>query len=206
MILTKEEMKIIELFRNDLFGRYTIRELSRKINKKSYNWVFKAIEKLKALGIVKIEIKGYSNICSINLENVLALIYLALSEQTRMTEKLPLRNIKKLIDSMPAAYFTFIITGSYAEGKQTSKSDLDVVVIVDNKEDSQKNFAVLKNKGELMVPKAHAFVFSKEEFLKMLLEKEENYGKQIFRNKIIAFGAENYYLILKEAMDNGFKG
>jgi hypothetical protein len=42
-ILTKEEMKIIGLFRTGLFKQYTIREIAKNINKKSYNWVFRAI-------------------------------------------------------------------------------------------------------------------------------------------------------------------
>ena len=204
--LTKEEMKIVELFRNNLFGRYTIREIMKSISKKSYSWVFKAVQKLKNLEIIKIDTKGYSSICSLNIGNMLTLSYLSLLEQKKISEKLPLRNIGILVDSVPVKYFTFIITGSYAEGKETKKSDLDVVIIVENKEDAKKVFAVLKNKGELMMPKAHIYAFSKEEFLKMLLDKEENYGKQISRNNIIIFGAENYYLIIKEAIENGFKG
>ncbi len=204
--LTREEMKIIGLFRTGLFNQYTIREIAKNINKKSYSWVFKAVGKLKELEIIKSETKGNSSICSINLESNLTLIYLSLLEQARISEKLPLKNIKILLESIPIKYYTFIITGSYAEGKQTGKSDFDIAVITENKEDVKKVFAVLKNKGELMIPKAHVFGFSREEFLKMLLEKEENYGKQIFRNNIVIFGAENYYLILKEAIENGFKG
>lgn len=205
-ILTREEMKVILLFRDNLFGEYTIREIAKEINKKSYNWVFKVIEKLKKIEIIKVKTKGNSNICTINLENDLTLIYLALLNQFEIKKKLPVKNIRVLTDSVPVRYYTFIVTGSYAKGKQTSKSDLDIVVIVENKEDTKKVFSVLKNKGEIMLPKSHIFVFSREEFLKMLLEKEENYGKEIFRNNIIIFGAENYYLILKEAIENGFKG
>ena len=205
-ILTKEELKIIDLFRRNLFGGYTIREIMRKINKKSYNWVFIAVKKLNSFGIVNLNAKGGSNICSINFNNPLTLNYLALTESLIVSKKLPIKNILELVDSIPVAYFTFLITGSYAEGKATKESDLDVVVLVENKEDSKKVFTILKNKGELMIPKVHVYVFTKEEFLKMLLEKEENYGKFIFENRIIIFGAENYYLILKEAIKNGFKG
>src|SRR3989344_2395123 len=93
-ILTKEEMKIVELFRRDLFGSYTIREIADKINKKSYNWVFGAVNKLVELKLLDIEVKGKSNICTINMESNLTLIYLSLLEQKRINEKLPLKNIK----------------------------------------------------------------------------------------------------------------
>ena len=39
----------------------------------------------------------------------------------------------------------------------------------------------------------------------MFLNDEENYGKMIYRKRLIVFGAENYYLIIKEAFKNGFK-
>ncbi len=206
LIITKEELKIIELFRNDLFSEHTIRGIMKKINKKSYNWIFRAVNKLKKMGIIKVKTKGSSSLCSVDLDNQLTLGYFSLLEKMNISKKLPMKNILELIDSIPIVYFSFIIAGSYAEGKATKKSDLDVVVLVENKEDSKKVFAVLKNKGELMIPKAHIFVFSKEEFLQMLLEKDANYGKEVYKNRVIIFGAENYYLILKEAIDNGFKG
>lgn len=205
-ILTKEELKIIKLFEKDIFKNYTILEIIRKIGKKSYTWVFKAVKKLEKLGIIKIEKKGHSNICSINLNNNLSLVYLELIEQEKINEKLPLKNITKLMQLVPVSYFTFIITGSYVKGLETKKSDLDIVLITENKDDVKKVFVVLKNEGELMIPPVHLYAFSKEEFFKMLLDKEENYGKEIFRNHIIFFGVENYYLIVKEAIENGFKG
>ena len=177
-----------------------------KINKKSYSWVFRAVNKLKKEGIINMQPKGGSHICSINLNNQLTLNYLSLLEKSNIPKKLPMKNILELIDSIPVSYFTFIISGSYAEGKATKKSDLDVAVLVENKEDSKKVFTLLKNKGELMIPPAHIYVFTKEEFLKMLLDKEQNYGKLVFRKRVLIFGTENYYLIIKEAIKNGFRG
>ena len=203
--LTKEELKIVELFRKNLWGSYTIKEVMRNINKKSYNWVFHKINKLNKIGIVSIESKGNLRICTINLNCPLTLTYFSLLEKLRINKKIPLENILELIESIPLTYFTFMITGSYAEGKATKKSDLDIVVLVENKEDSKKVFAILKNNGEIMIPKVHVYVFTKEEFLKMLLNNEQNYAKLILENNLIVFGAENYYLILKQAIKNGFK-
>ncbi len=205
-ILTKEELKIVKLFANNLFNSYTILDIMHKIDKNSYNWIFIAVNKLSRMGIIKIEVKGKSNICSLNIDNQLSLAYLSIIEKLKISDKLPLRNIYELIDSIPFSYFTFIVAGSYANGNFTKKSDLDIAVIAENKEDSKKIFSILKNKGDLMIPQVHPYAFTKEEFLKMLLDREENYGKEIFRNHIIVFGAENYYLILREAIKNGFKG
>ena len=206
-MLTKEEIKIIELFRKNLFKDYSIKAIMRKISKKSYNWTYKTVKKLSKLKIINITKKGNSNLCSINLNNNLTLKYLSfLEEHSINSKRLPMKNIFELINSVPLSYFTFIISGSYSTGKATKKSDLDIIILIEDGIDIKKIFTILKNKGELMVPNVHPYVFTKSNFLQMLLNDEENYGKMIFKNKLILFGAENYYLILKEAIKNGFKG
>ncbi len=206
-ILTNEELKIVNLFRENLFREYTIREIMNAVHKNSYSWIFKTVKKLNKLGMINIKKKGNSNICSINLNNYSTITYLSLIEQINWKlKKLPQKNILELINSIPLSYFTFIITGSYASGKATKKSDLDIVVLTEDNIDTKKILTILKNKGELMIPEIHPYVFTKSEFMQMLLSDEENYGKMIFKNNLIIFGAENYYLIIKEAIRNGFKG
>ncbi len=206
-MLTREESRIINIYRKDLFRSYAIREIMKKLLKKSYSWTFSAVKKLHKKGIIRVEKKGKSNLCSINLNNNLTLIYLSLLEQLdARLRRLPKENISKLLNAIPLAYFSFLTAGSYASGKATKKSDLDVVVLVEDKSNTKEILTILKNKGELMIPEVHPYVFTKSEFLQMLLNDEENYGKMIFRNRLIIFGAENYYLIIKEAIKNGFKG
>lgn len=206
-MLTKEEIKIIELFRKNLPNDYTIREIMKKTSKKSYNWTFKTVKKLNKLGIINFKKNGHSNMSSLNLDNFLTLVYLSLLEEFNInSKKLPKKNISELINSIPLSYFTFMISGSYAAGKPEKKSDLDVIILIEEGINAKKILTVLKNKGELMIPEVHPYVFTKSEFLQMLLSDEENYGKQIYKNRIIAFGAENYYFILKQAIKNGFKG
>jgi len=206
-MLTKEELRIIELFRQDLFREYTIKEIQEKLSKKSYNWVFQAVKKIEEENIVEIKKKGHSNICSLNLENHLTLVYLAVLEEFKIkSKKLPRSNITELINSIPLSYFTFIVAGSFAESRSVKNSDLDVVVIVEDGVNANKILTILKNKGGLMIPEVHPYVFTKTDFLQMLLSGEENYGKMIYKNRLIGFGAENYYAIIREAVKNGFKG
>ncbi|MFH0831350.1 MAG: nucleotidyltransferase domain-containing protein [archaeon] len=206
-MLTKEEIKIIDLFRKDLFRSYTIREIMKRTSKKSYPWTFNSVRKMEKMGLIDMAKKGYSNICSLSLDNSYTITYLAfLDELEANSRKLPRDNIIQLINAVPLSYFTFMVAGSYAAGKATEKSDIDVVVLAEDGTETKKILTILKNKGELMVPEAHPYVFTKTEFLNMLLNEEQNYGKLIFKNRIIFFGAENYYLIVKKAIKNGFKG
>jgi len=77
---------------------------------------------------------------------------------------------------------------------------------VENKVDVKKMFNVLKNKSLLMIPKVDLYVFSRKEFLEMLLDNQENLGKQFFEKGLILFGSESYYQIVMEAEKNGFRG
>ncbi len=202
-MLTGHEIEIIDVFRKDLFRSYTIRELMKATGRKTYTWTFSSAKKLGKSGIMKMETKGNCRICSINLHSSLAIAYLSLLDETEaVSRKIP--HLDELIDEMPAPFFTFIVGGSYAEGIQTKKSDLDVCVIVNDAADTQKIQRMLENK--IMIPRLHPFVFRKSEFVKMLLSKEANYGRMLFRKRLIAFGAGNYYLMIREAVENGFRG
>ncbi|MCX6814651.1 MAG: nucleotidyltransferase domain-containing protein [Candidatus Aenigmarchaeota archaeon] len=202
-MLTESEMEIIDVFRKDVFRSYTMRELMKRTGRKTYTWTFNAVKKLVKMGILKIEIKGKSNICRIDIDSRLAVLYLSLLDELEAhSRKIP--HLEELVYEIPVPFFTFLVGGSYAEGKHTKKSDLDVCMLVDDTADTKKITNMLENK--LMIPRLHPFVFRKSEFLEMLLNKEANYGKLLFRKHLIAFGAENYYLIIKEAMDHGFRG
>jgi hypothetical protein len=202
-MLTESEMEIADVFRNGLFGSYTIRELMKRTGRKTYTWTFNTVRKLGIMGILKIEAKGKSSICSINLDSRLAVLYLSLLDELEASSrKVP--HLEELIYDTPIPFFTLLVGGSYAEGKQTKKSDLDICVLVDDAADKKRISNMLENK--LMIPRLHPFVFRKSEFLEMLLNREANYGKLLFRKRLIAFGAENYYLIIKEAIDHGFRG
>ena len=78
--MTKKEMKILEIFKGNLFSKYTIREMMKALNTRSYNWTYTAIIKLKKENILKLERKGKSEICSINLDEQKTIAYLAFLE------------------------------------------------------------------------------------------------------------------------------
>ena len=40
----------------------------------------------------------------------------------------------------------------------------------------------------------------------MLLSNSENYGKEIFKNRLLFRNSYRYYEIIKEAINNGFRG
>lgn len=204
-MISKEELKVVEVFKKELFKEFSVKDIMDSLNKKSYSWVFNSVKKLARQKLILFSIKAGIKMYSVNWENPLLFRYFSILDYEN-SSNLPLKNIYELIKICPVKYFSLIVGGSYSKGKNTKSSDLDVILIVENKTEVQRVFNLLNNQSLLMVPKIDLHVFSKKEFLEMLLNKEGNLGKQFFESGIILFGSESYYLILKEAMENGFRG
>lgn len=202
-MLTKNQFRILTLYRNNIFLSETIRGISIKLSK-SYPKIFEAIKSLEKEKIIKIKKVGNSSLCEINLnENTIK--SLSIIEFKLLKEKdLPLKNIKKITDEIKNPFYTLIISGSYAEGKQKPASDLDIIFIIPNSE-NKKPYKIALKEGELVIPEVHGYIFTQEEFYQMLTNKEFNYGKEIIKKHIIYYGVEQYYKILFEAIENGFK-
>jgi predicted nucleotidyltransferase len=204
-MLTGKELRIIGLYRNNIFKRYTIREIMKSIGTSSYNWVHTIVKELIIQSILTAEKKGNSTICSINLDSQTAISYLSYFEEM-LAVKAAIPNIDKTLRMIEPNYFTLLVAGSYAKGKATRESDVDIVVIMHKQEEVKPLLNRLKREGELMTPELHPYVFTDEEFHIMLINKEWNYGKEIFLNHLIIHGAEGYYNIINKAVQNGFKG
>ena len=206
MYLNRGEVGILEIFSRKPWEELSTPQVKRMSGKRSQHYVYSALGKMSSLGILKTRKAGRTILYSLDLWSRAAIANLSLLEEMSALEKsIPQRNIEELLRSIRTPFFSFIVTGSYAEGKQTPESDLDIVVIVDRSHDKRKVEASLWG-GELMIPEIHLYVFTDEEFLSMLLSKEENYGKEVARKHIIVQGSNSYYRILREAMENGFKG
>ncbi|MDP2750863.1 MAG: nucleotidyltransferase domain-containing protein, partial [Nanoarchaeota archaeon] len=84
---------------------------------------------------------------------------------------------------------TIAVFGSYAKGKQTEKSDIDLLII--NK-DGKKTLSF--SKYELLYKRRINPIFiTKSEFRKMIAEKEENVGKQALNNHIILNNPDEFW-------------
>jgi predicted nucleotidyltransferase len=181
-----------------------IKELSKK-NSKGY--VYNELNKLKENKMIEAKRIGKRTVLyNIKLDNASAQQYWGfLSEYLSwIKRKFPLQIIENLRNKIPTPFFSLIVTGSYARGTNKSGSDIDVVILSDY--DSKSIYTELKYEIETAIPKVHLYVFTRQEFLDMLLSKKENYGKETARNNLIFLGGAQYYSILSEAIAHGFKG
>ncbi len=204
--LLKQELPILKPFIKEPWREFTTTEIKKITKNKSHHYVFEALKKFTSLNIIREKKKGNTNNYSIDTENE-NLHYLTLAEYTIKEQRtdIPSKNIQQITKKIRNPYYTLLIGGSYAEGKQKPTSDLDIAIIIPDSENKKPYQTALKE-GELAIPETHGHTFTKDEFLQMLTNDEYNYGKELARKHIIFYGAEQYYKILFEAMKNGFKG
>ncbi|MBI4979990.1 nucleotidyltransferase domain-containing protein [Candidatus Woesearchaeota archaeon] len=205
-MLTQENV-IIEPFIRKPWKALTFGEVKTRSNNKSDNYVHTTLKKLVKEEILKEQKIGNNIVYSIN-QAIFALntIGFIAEFKAHQAKHLPHKNIQQIIGKINRPYYTFIITGSYAKNKQKETSGVDIVVICDDQQSPNAVLSQIKLESELMVPEFHPYVFTQVQFYEMLINKEENYGKEIARNNLIIAGGREYYAILLEAVKHGFNG
>lgn len=205
-MLTKERT-ILEPFAKEAWKEFTFKDIKKLSHNKSDNYVHTVLKRFVVSGILQEQRIGnnivYSLAHSISSLNTIGFVA---EYKANAAKHLPHRNTQKLISKLKTAFYIFIITGSYAKKEQKETSDLDIVVICDNKQKPNAMLSQIKLESELLLPEVHPYVFTQEQFYQMLVSKEENYGKEIARNNLIITGGKAYYSILLEATKHGFNG
>ena len=202
MGINKNELKILKLYRKRPFLRISIRGIMNKIRSKSYQRVYEAVNELVKKNVLVLEKIGNTNLITLNLSREAILLLAFLDEKEG--NKIP--NYLKIIDLKEISDYLILVTGSYASGRFNKKSDMDLVVIVPDKENVVFIQKLIENQTMLFVPPVHLYVFRKKDFIEMLTDKKDNYGKEIVKNRIILKNAQRFYELVKEAVENGYNG
>lgn len=205
-MLTKSQFKIFEVFTKRPFEEHTRNQIKKESKEKSNNFLSLAINLLKKEKVLEERIIGKSGILTLNLESDLTFDYLSLSSK---------RNISPLVESSldilkkeileKTPFFSLVIFGSYAVGKEKKGSDLDIAIFIEDTTD-KKHIEAIGNSVKLKtLLDLDLHVIPKQEMLQMLKDKHENLGKQIARKHLAVYNARIYYEIIKEGMKNGFR-
>ncbi len=183
------ENKIISLFIEEKTPK-TIREISKKI-KSDYRITHTATQRLLEKNILLSKKIGQSSLCELNNSFYGSEIYVA--ENKRKDNLLKNKDLKQLYQEVMAkiksTFFIFLIFGSYAARESTKSSDIDILFVSNEQGFEEK----ISNILSLLPIKTHAFVFTEEEFIRMKDSKKSNVIKEMIKNNVILYGAENYY-------------
>ena len=204
-MISNGKIRLLELWRKNLFSELSMAEIMKEAKKKTKTWVFNTLKLLVKNEILISTRKANLNIYRLNLNNPLSLQLLQYLETQENLSSPELGIISEIIGKIPVKSCSIIVFGSYAEGKQTKNSDLDICILVEDKR-VEKRIKAYVNDVKMDYPMRideHYITF--DEFVKMLLRDEENLAKQIFIKHRLFYNAEIYYQVVKEAYKNGFR-
>ena len=187
----KTELKIIRHFIENRHQK-TIREIAHQI-KADYKITHIAAQRLIEKKILTVQTVGKSSLCGIDEKYYGIVVYEA--ENERKENIMKNSNIKQLykeiISKANTFFFILLLFGSYAKGKQTKASDIDIMFISNEKDFESK----ISNVLSLLPLKTHAFVFTEDEFIRMKDAKKPNVVQEAIGNNIILYGIEAYYKV-----------
>ncbi len=190
----KTEIKIIK-FLLPCRKTCTIREISKHINS-YYKITHTAVQRLIKKGIIESRKAGQS--AQISLTGRLAKeVYEAEGERrNELLKKSVFRSLyAKLAGIKPP--FIALIFGSYAKGTADRKSDIDLMIIADEKKQRE-----LESKISLLPFNIHTVSLTYDEFAQMAKSREFSVVSEALKCNVILAGIEDYYGMVKDGYKN----
>ena len=191
-MLTKKQLQILDVFQKNEFKELAwnkVKELTKETSSSIIQNAIKAFLHEKLITENRI---GTSKLYKVNHKNNKIYNYFETYNKESLPEQV-LKSIKELEESLDkhTSFYSIVIFGSYAHGKQKKDSDLDV--------------AVFKSMEIKSLIKIHGHAITKDEFLEMLKVDYENLGKEIARKHLIIHNPAIFYSLIKEGEKHGFK-
>ena len=185
----RTERKIIRSFMEEKKPK-TIREISKKI-KSDYRITHTAAQRLIEKGILLSRAVGKSTLCELDSHYYGVEIYEAENERKgELLRTNDLRQLsKELMGKVKSGFFVFLIFGSYAKGKPTKSSDIDIMLVSNEDGFEERASSILS----LLPLKTHVLVFTEQEFIRMKDSKQTSVVKEAIENNVILYGIEAYY-------------
>lgn len=188
--MDNERLNILKLLIENQEKVFSIRQIGiqRKINYKSAHTSLKDLAKE---GIVNLKKQGNMTICSFNHKFNDSVFQV---ECARLQELLKDRNFLVLYNRLAKIneQFILLLFGSYSKGRQTKRSDIDLLLISNNirKVEAQINLLPLN---------IHLTHITYENFESMLKSREFTVVSEAIKHNILLFGAEDYYRLMNNA-------
>ncbi len=196
-MLTKTQVKILEIFVSKIDKKFSINELS-KLLEKPYPLIHNSVKELIKDNFILIDEK---KLLSLNYR--LNLTELSFIESERAKKALSGKKavslfIKDCLNEINEDFFIFLIFGSFVD--KENFNDLDVIIILDNLNKIKSTEKLIYNIASNFSFKTDINILSKESAYEMLSKREQlNILNESLNKHLIVFGGENYYKILSNA-------
>jgi predicted nucleotidyltransferase len=179
-------LKIINFLGKNIPNSFTMHELSL-LTKIPYATLYRDIKKMNEL--LDIKIIGKAKIVSLKKDNTIITSYLTISSEEEKNIFLKKQPLLNKIHSELKTEETVILFGSYAKGNEKKDSDIDILII-----NNSGNKTISFSKYEqIFKKKINPIFITWKEFKQMLLETQENLGKQVLKGNIILKNPEKFW-------------
>lgn len=196
--LSKTGENTLAFMLNNLDKDYSIRELAKAI-KQDYKIVFTTVKKLQERETITIKRVSNINRCLPNLNHKNAQLFGYISQRHAMKKlaKNITNALQEIIISTKNPFYTLLVFGSYAKGTATSKSDLDLLFVVSDKNIEHQINAAVKKSATLNNLQINHIILAIEEFKSAL--KEPSVATEAHKKHFIIHGGELFYEMINNA-------
>jgi len=193
-MLTKTQVKILEIFTSKINKRFSINELSNLL-KKPYPLIHRSVKGLIGDKFILIDEK---KLLSLNYKSNLTELSFIESGRTKIAlskKKAVSLFIKDCLKEINEDFFIFLIFGSFAE--KDNFNDIDILIILENSNKIKDAERTINNIASNFSFKTDLYVLSRESAYEMFSKREQlNILNESLNKHLIVFGGENYYKIL----------
>ena len=204
-MITTKQLSLFQVFAKQPFQELTLKQIKDLAQEKSNHALEIAMRTFKKENLFVEKKVGKSTLYSLDFNNEKVYYYIALANHERLNALMQrsIRYVKEETLSR-TPFLSIAVFGSYATGKETKESDLDISIFIEDAKYKDKLKASL-NSAELKasIP-LDCHVITKEEFIQMLMNEEENLGKEIARKHLVVHNHQLFYGLVLEGIKHGF--
>lgn len=200
--LTGLETRMIVFLLQNITEEFSIREVARQ-TRTDYKLTYVTIQKLVKKGVLTKKRKANVDLCSLNLKgNLTSVCYVEMLRTNKFLDKHSYMKtfFSAIREKVKAMYYTLVVFGSFAKGKETKMSDLDLLIIAPTRQVSEEIERVVQSEALLLGRKVQTIVVDGREFVENLGSKKLNVVVEAFKNHLIVNGVEGFYNGIQQAL------
>jgi predicted transcriptional regulator len=185
----KSEIKILKLLISNRQEKITIKKIAERAGI-NYRIAYEKVLYLEKKGLIKVTKAGNTKLCEFT-DKFDILVFEA--EYERRSELFRNRDFLVLYKRLSELKFPFIalLFGSYAKGKATKNSDIDLLVVCEENREKR-----IQEIFDMFPLKIHPTFTNFGDFTAMLKTKEFSVVSEAAANNIILVGIEDYYRMI----------
>lgn len=159
-----------------------------------YASFYRTIQQMEDL--LEIKRAGRAKILKLDTSNPVIRSHLAIASEQEKKEYVEKQPIIRKISHEIRTNDVVLLFGSYAKQQQTTKSDIDLMII---NRDGKKSIPFSKYET-IFNKKINPIFMTRKEFITMLKDKDENVAKQALKNHIVLNNPEEFWRCVLDAI------